>query len=372
MKTSWIELFTAPFQFIAVLLNFRGGFASILSGISNYRKFSKFLRLLDRHTLTNEASASSTILRQKILSEVTLARHAIYVGCMCLVIAAGFVFLTMNSLHIIPPEYVFAGLVGQEICLVYFLIEMLNSCFKSISAQDEYQFLSLLLENLNDGDMTQAQLLSLLYDFGYHNNRMHLALTLIDPSFNSFTSNLDSFEHDISAELDKVDSFLKKITGTSDGAKNNRKELIQALRVRGRQLTDEFTLNLVYLLLNLAAGYGYMMGICTFYFPHTAATVPLWLRVVYLGLSPAQADWWGNFIGDLSWTIEPAILLFLAYYRQFAACKHPASVHGTKKVSSGSKDAKSASTSASSKSTTSAKQGSDAGLRKSARKKKVL
>lgn len=371
-KTTWIELFTAPFQLIAVLLNIYGGYQSLFSGISNYYKNAKYLRLLDRYTLMNDTTASATILRHKILREIHLAKHAFLVGIMSFIISIGFVFLTMNSLHIISPSPVYAGLVGQEICLVYFLFEMINSCFKSLSAQDDYQFLSLLLLNLNDGDMTQAQFLSLLYDFGYNDNRMYFALTLLDPSsFLSVDVDKSLHNNDISMELNKIDSFLEKIMSNADHSKINRQNHITNLHITGQKLSNEFYLNLLYFILNFIAGYGYMMGIFTFCFPHTAATVPFWLQIIYFGLTPSQADWWGNFAGDLSWTIEPFIVLLLAYYSQYHAWSTSVSVHSTTTATATTTVSEKKKSVPQSKATPSKDISTDAGLRKSARKKKV-
>jgi hypothetical protein len=62
---------------------------------------------------------------------------------------------------------------------------------------------------------------------------------------------------------------------------------------------------------NFVAFYGYLQGILAFYFEDDNVK-GLWsLLVPYLKLARTNdlADWRGNFIGDLMWTIEPAIIL---------------------------------------------------------------
>jgi len=65
--------------------------------------------------------------------------------------------------------------------------------------------------------------------------------------------------------------------------------------------------------LNLVAHYGYTIGILTFYWDKEDDTEPTWLKVVKLYQGHHYADWCGNFIGDLMWTIEPLVALLSPY-----------------------------------------------------------
>ncbi len=70
----------------------------------------------------------------------------------------------------------------------------------------------------------------------------------------------------------------------------------------------------MYLLLNLLAFWGYLMAPITFYLPETSnSTIN---TVATLGMADSEADWLGNFVGDLCWTIEPAIILFGGWFVQ--------------------------------------------------------
>ena len=65
------------------------------------------------------------------------------------------------------------------------------------------------------------------------------------------------------------------------------------------------SLSALYLLLNLAAGYGYMMSILAYYY---GETYPL-SSLLCFGLANEQADWYGNLLGDAAWTVEPALIM---------------------------------------------------------------
>ena len=63
--------------------------------------------------------------------------------------------------------------------------------------------------------------------------------------------------------------------------------------------------NLVYFILNLLAFLGYGLSIFCYYFPKTED-----YAVLKFYLESGDADWYGNFIGDFCWTVEPIILTF--------------------------------------------------------------
>ena len=62
--------------------------------------------------------------------------------------------------------------------------------------------------------------------------------------------------------------------------------------------------------MNTIAFYGYSLCILAFYF---ASSNDAWHRVLKFGMSHVDSDWWGNLAGDVAWTVEPAIALFVAF-----------------------------------------------------------
>lgn len=68
----------------------------------------------------------------------------------------------------------------------------------------------------------------------------------------------------------------------------------------------------IILVLNALAFYGYLLGVLIYHDSkgnlHPSASSLL--GVLQLGLDPKLVDWWGNFVGDACWTLEPFVLLF--------------------------------------------------------------
>merc|ERR1712196_707083 len=61
------------------------------------------------------------------------------------------------------------------------------------------------------------------------------------------------------------------------------------------------------LILNLIAGHGFNLGVVAFKFQ----TNSNYFATLYRhGLSVPTADFYGNFSGDLAWTVEPLFLIF--------------------------------------------------------------
>lgn len=75
----------------------------------------------------------------------------------------------------------------------------------------------------------------------------------------------------------------------------------------GERLALEVYRLWAYFFLNFFAFYGYLMAPVTYYTPvgHNGLSDFLKFR-----MSDEDADWAGNFAGDLCWTIEPALILF--------------------------------------------------------------
>lgn len=105
--------------------------------------------------------------------------------------------------------------------------------------------------------------------------------------------------------------------------------LVRALRQQaGAYGGSKFLLDVVLFLLNVIAGYGYLMGILAYYYlwPSSSSPPPSWVQTICFHLPADDADWIGNFAGDLAWTIEPLLILsapfFLVCYLYFLFVTH--------------------------------------------------
>ena len=79
-----------------------------------------------------------------------------------------------------------------------------------------------------------------------------------------------------------------------------------------KRLDYEVWRSALILVFNVFAFHGYLLGILVYH--DSKGNVPAHagraLHLLKFGLDHGRADWWGNFIGDLCWTLEPALILF--------------------------------------------------------------
>lgn len=106
--------------------------------------------------------------------------------------------------------------------------------------------------------------------------------------------------------------------GTVTKAKVARSVAAYGLRRQAVEASSSATLELVYFILNTIAFYGYSLCILAFYFETSNES---WHNALKFGMSHDDSDWWGNLAGDVAWTIEPAIALFVAFGKLMAPKK---------------------------------------------------
>ncbi len=92
--------------------------------------------------------------------------------------------------------------------------------------------------------------------------------------------------------------------------KRARSVAAYGLRRQAVNASSNAILELTYFILNFIAFYGYSLCILAYYF---ASSDALWHKALKFGMSHDTSDWWGNLAGDVAWTIEPAIALYVAF-----------------------------------------------------------
>ena len=121
----------------------------------------------------------------------------------------------------------------------------------------------------------------------------------------------------VEKEVEAVERNVKAKMGAD--AVVLRKEDASELEVVAKKSVLEGYREYLYFVFNFVAFYGYLLGIVVYYFPEPAdgtdgvdgAVVepPTFVRHLKLGYSHDDADWGGNFAGDLMWTVEPIVIL---------------------------------------------------------------
>ena len=137
----------------------------------------------------------------------------------------------------------------------------------------------------------------------------------------------------INHEVSRVNTLLDSVTGTTVTKKktdqDNDKTTEEAMKIR-KQLQAEIAppirplilkwqlygiREMIYFILNFIAWYGYGMCIVVYYFP-VVLQQPDYVRILLFYFHNDDADWYGNFAGDVMWTIEPIIILLSPYLIQ--------------------------------------------------------
>lgn len=379
-KVSKIELFIGITQFAAVCFNIMASYFDTIQGFREYRRSGKYLVGLDRLSLSGGGtvgSAEYTLLRHSLQEEKTGAITKFWIGICEFFIGCTFMFLVANSLHLHGPTHpkpVMDALIVQEIAVAYILTVMWKSFVTKVISCLKTRSLARKLQALRPQQVTPSKILELAADSGYLHNVMEI-IAIIDPTFRCsypssstmavalkddltrlhelmvvtaksenqsyqepyLTPELTSASQDLStspryglrsrqkkADEKNISSVFTKEIDASDNQANQAvftqdhlDELLRKLTVMSHMHVYESVVEFILFVLNVIAGYGYMMGILAFYFPAASLSSAdpgnYIAKMLMFEMSNASADWWGNFCGDLAWTVEPVLVLMNPY-----------------------------------------------------------
>lgn len=346
--TTCIELPIALTQFMAVLFNASSGYTNISDGRSDLNRITNWLLALDRVFLADSlkfSGAEYLIIKHGLTADRNQSRTRVIVGVFELIFAVAFLFLVLNSLHVVGPSHpkpLIDALISMEIGLAYILVIMWKSFADKVIGFRRLSRLHASISSLKAP--TKANLLIGALDSGFKIEELYEALIALDgsysPSWRAKSQNdcvgdvctikPSTVTAEIQAEFKNVSAILTKLTA-ADAASNKgsilRSSVALSLRKQGFEAQLQAPLELIYFILNFIAGYGYLLGILAFYVPETVSSHPLgivdfllntisstglnhsWCKVLMFGLSHSDADWYGNLAGDIAWTVEPIVLL---------------------------------------------------------------
>ena len=345
--TTCIELPIALTQFMAVLFNASSGYTNISDGRSDLSRMTNWLLALDRVFLADSSKFSGAeylIIKHGLTADRIQSRTRVIVGVFELIFAVAFLFLVLNSLHIVGPTHpkpLIDALISMEIGLAYILVIMWKSFADKVKDFRRLFKLHTSIRSLKAP--TKANLLIGAVDSGFKIEELYEVLIALDESYtpswraksqNGCVGDVCTIKPltitgEIQAEFKNVSAILAKLTAADASSKGSSLGTSAALRLRkqGFEAQLQAPLELLYFLLNFIAGYGYLLGILAFYVPEMASSHPLgmfdllqntisgtglhysWCKVLMFGLSHGDADWYGNLAGDIAWTVEPIVLL---------------------------------------------------------------
>eukprot|EP01041_Mallomonas_annulata_P006100 gene6100-12353_t len=374
-NASIIELGVGTLQFAAVWFGCFSGLKNIYGGCKDYiwivsvRK--EFLNVIAKRKIPH-----LSIIKDDLTIAKTSAKYRIVTGIFELTIGLGYTFLGLNSFHIhfqTHPKPVIDALIFMEIALLYFLILMWSTFATAVKDNRRARLLADALNTNSAVYSSTSNLLAIIQKCGYSDDVM-TAVILMDPLYTNtwrngrvkFNEQNKSLDACLNKDLNKFDETLEKfctiikkekksdpnerkvdnkkeLKQLQTKAENNRSSAAENLIIHSEVSSTNIPFNLLYFLLNCIAAYGYFLCILAFYVPENQnldISQPIWYQIMKFGHSNAITDWWGNLIGDICWTIEPAVILSTSWLITHMNMKSSPKVQIPKKKTKGSNSKK--------------------------------
>lgn len=339
-KVSLLEaLAIAPTQYLAVLFNAQAGLDDLFHGAKAVLRFHAWSALVDARKKGKGAgdSDAEVIVHTSIAQNLVASYLRVLQGLIQLAFAVCFGLLGTNTLkgagffdgeagQAKLEKYVIDGLLAMDIGLLYFLWVMWNKYVGHVADSTRCNKLAELLDSKDDRDFVSESLCDVALEAGYEFSSLPLLYTqvtsdnrtptwlqpvatptptLLRQCFEEVEDNLDAF-----AERRASSQSSKDKSGSVSASKLARSNAAYKLRLQAFEGSSAAPLDLVYFVLNFVAGYGYLLGILAYYFQGQNAQ---WHAVLKFGLGHESSSWWGNLAGDVAWTVEPLLIIFLSY-----------------------------------------------------------
>jgi len=321
-KTTPLELLISISQLYAALSCCWTGIRLIFSeGVSKLIRLNRVADLFGRNENKSDKKedkeandAARKIVAKSLLHEANAALKNTFVGFCVLAIGLSFFWLVANSLHVTEAGWI-GGLSGlihaltvAEIAMLPLLVNMIKDASAAIQKSKKISELKGLYVGVKSKDLMEKDKDSAQW-FTYENYTM-----VVNTSWSPFWTAAARSDIDAMAE-EKM--LVKEIEALVKDVKEYTKPDSVVLKKDGAAAAEMDTMattcklegyrEYVYFILNGIAFYGYMLGIVGFYFPEGDAQ-PNAVRRLKFGYSNDQADWGGNFAGDLMWSIEPIVV----------------------------------------------------------------
>jgi len=347
-ETPYIKLCIAFTQFYAFVSVTFSAYVTLKRSLSDLIKYQKYAAASSFGSSTNPDAdrVVDTFISEKIGS----SRRGVLTGVCLFGIGPPFIWLVANSLQITRTDWIgglpalIHALTSMEIFLIPFLYLMLKDGTAMFSrARKMRRVATQISKSAGEG---RKEIFDGGIDceaFGWLESNATAAGAFLETdddaargAYASPGDRLCSFDPlkvgtAVGGGDDDVDKSVSRARaevaasiarwkngGGKDGkkGKEDKKELLLAAAVSpllaaADRLRYEGLREYLYFLLNFAAFYGYMLSIIVFYFDDEVKH-PQTVRKLTMEMSNPDADWYGNFAGDLSWTIEPFVILFLS------------------------------------------------------------
>lgn len=262
----------------------------------------------DAKKITALENQADQILTHSLISKANGSFQNTLVGMCHVASAVGFFYLAANSIHITETG-VLGGtlalvhaLTVMEVMLVMLLYYMIRDGRARIKASKRMQELA---KNLKENVSKEKKWLD-------SESFRWIHIEGWTPFWSSQRRRPKKTEEQLyEHEVDRVVCTLKGLQKEEDfikGIGQTPEEVSQRLLQEAKVMNWEGYRYYVCFVLNLVAFYGYAVNILCFYY-HEDETQPRLVGTLKFGYPTFVADWTGNFVGDLMWTLEPIMML---------------------------------------------------------------
>lgn len=310
-QTTPLELLISTTQFYAFVSTTLSGYRLIME--SGYGKLRRVNRLIQIHSSQSNHSLADKLVMESLLQSRAAAKRSIFIGVNVMSIGISFFWLFANSLHVTDTDWI-GGVQGlihaltvMEIGLVPLLYFMLLDGYGQLSKATRMQA---LVDTLQSGNTVSASAMTVeTYEW--------IVADGWSPFWTEEYGALEPLPDDLvetkqlNDEINKLNTTLGAITNKSKQQElsNTLQKTASRLDTQIHMLKMEAYREFVYFVLNWIAFYGYMLSIVVYYFDEEEYQ-PSHVWHLKFGQKNEDADWYGNFAGDVMWTIEPIIILF--------------------------------------------------------------
>jgi hypothetical protein len=318
---------TTPLEVLISIAQFYVVCTGVPDAISCYiqssQQMNRAYRLIQSRQSTVVKSHSERLVHASLIQEAKVAIRSMIVAFSCFFISVAFIWLSANSWHITQTDWIgglpalIQALLIMNICLMPLLYYMYTDSMEYFS---KAQRIRLFCSKLQAGSVTDADVgltaLQALNENGW--------APFWSTRYSGMHSKPKGLDDDIEllvAEIATVQTMIDNMTGTlAIQKKVDDADAVQVIRTQIQQnvAADMQPMiavhrrcgyrEFIYLILNTVAWYGYGMCIVVYYFPKVLQH-PDWLCLFLFHMENEDSDWYGNFAGDLMWTIEPVIIL---------------------------------------------------------------
>lgn len=251
------------------------------------------------------------IITASLLSEADSGLRSTFVGVCVLCIGISFFWLFSNSLHITEAGWIgglpalIHALTVMEVALVPLLYLMIKDASKAFKKSSQIKDLVNKYKGKKQSDMKEPWIDIDTYSL------------LIKDSckWEPFWANGPTSAIDITAEQKMIVKEIESIEREIESKSSSKSDAVILTTTKALALEEisqmsayEGYREYIYFILNFIAFYGYLLGVLVYY-SDDEENQHEGVRSLKMGYSNADADWTGNFAGDLMWTIEPVVII---------------------------------------------------------------